>query len=106
MPAGISTLPINTAPYVALNYQRTGDSRYVEGEPDAKKLPHRAFRASAFIGMGVLPIAPATPFPGTPGRDKKSARRTVFDPAYAYELVFTAKDPLVLGIGFRRDAEI
>jgi Alpha/beta hydrolase domain len=39
------------------------------------------------------------PFPGTPDASKICARGG-FDPAYLYELVFTAKDPLVMGIGY------
>ncbi len=41
----------------------------------------------------------ATPFPGKPDADKICLKNG-FDPAYLYELVYTAKDPLVLGIGF------
>lgn len=39
------------------------------------------------------------PFPGTPDPAKICAKAG-FDPAMLYELVYTAKDPLVLGIGF------
>jgi hypothetical protein len=41
----------------------------------------------------------ATPFPGKPDPDRICLKNG-FDPAYLYELVYTAKDPLVLGIGF------
>ncbi|MBZ5660419.1 MAG: hypothetical protein LAO08_08440 [Acidobacteriia bacterium] len=40
-----------------------------------------------------------TAFPGTPD-PKKICLKNGFDPALLYEVVFTAKDPLVLGIGF------
>jgi hypothetical protein len=40
-----------------------------------------------------------TPFPGTPDPSKLCVRRG-FDPASEYVVVYTAKDPLVLGIGF------
>ncbi len=40
-----------------------------------------------------------TPFPGTPD-PTKICLKNGFDPAVLYELVFTAKDPRVLGIGF------
>jgi Alpha/beta hydrolase domain len=40
-----------------------------------------------------------TPFPGTPD-PAKICLKNEFDPALLYEVVFTAKDPLVLGIGF------
>ena len=38
-------------------------------------------------------------FPGTPDASKICVKGG-FDPKYEYELVFTAKDPLVLGIGY------
>src|SRR5438552_9688842 len=40
----------------------------------------------------------ATPFPGTPS-STQICLRNGFDPNLAYELVYTAKDPLVLGVG-------
>jgi len=40
-----------------------------------------------------------TPFPGTPDPAKICAKDG-FDPTMLYELVYTAKDPLVLGIGY------
>ena len=40
-----------------------------------------------------------TPFPGTPD-PAKLCLKGGFDPAYAYELTYIAKDPPVLGIGF------
>jgi Alpha/beta hydrolase domain len=40
-----------------------------------------------------------TPFPGTPDATKICAKDG-FDAAMLYELVYTAKDPLVLGIGY------
>ena len=40
-----------------------------------------------------------TPFPGE-ADPRKICLKNGFDPALLYELVFTAKDPLVLGIGF------
>ncbi len=41
----------------------------------------------------------AAPFPGTPDPGHVCLKDG-FDPAYLYELTYTAKDPLVLGIGF------
>lgn len=40
-----------------------------------------------------------TPFPGIPSTTKLSLKDG-FDPNYIYELVYTAKNPLVLGLGF------
>ena len=41
----------------------------------------------------------ATPFPGTPD-PRKLCMKNGFNPAYLYELTYTAKDPKVYGIGF------
>ncbi len=40
-----------------------------------------------------------TPFPGKPSTTKVSLKGG-FEPKYLYELIYTAKDPLVLGLGF------
>jgi hypothetical protein len=40
-----------------------------------------------------------TPFPGTPD-PRKVCLKSGFNPAYLYELTYTAKDPKVYGIGF------
>ena len=45
------------------------------------------------------------PFPGVPDAHKICLRGG-FNPALAYQLVFTAKDPLVLGIGFAATRDI
>jgi hypothetical protein len=98
MAPGANTLSINSAPYVALTYQR----------------PLTLDTAKASLTKRATPTGPAiptpsadwafadcttTPFPGTPD-PSKICTKNGFDPAFEYELVFTAKDPLVLGIGF------
>ncbi|HXJ39155.1 MAG TPA: alpha/beta hydrolase domain-containing protein, partial [Bryobacteraceae bacterium] len=97
MPAGTKTLSLTTAPYVALSYQRpaTPDTakasltrRSQTGKPVT--IPANAW---AFADCA------ATPFPGTPDPTKICAKGG-FDPAFEYLLVYTAKDPLVLGIGY------
>jgi len=81
--------------------------------------PHRAYptasldtaRASLTVRASeegaVVPIAAAdwafadcsaTPFPGKPDPEKICVKNG-FDPRYLYELVYTAADPLVLGVG-------
>jgi len=45
------------------------------------------------------------PFPGIPSAEKVCLREG-FDPAYLYELTYTAKDPLVLGIGLAATRDI
>lgn len=47
----------------------------------------------------------AAPFPGTPD-PHRLCLKDGFDPAYLYELSYTAKDPLVLGIGFAATRDI
>jgi hypothetical protein len=47
----------------------------------------------------------ATPFPGTPD-PTRICLRNGFDPAFLYELVYTAKDPLVLGVGLAATRDI
>jgi hypothetical protein len=98
MAVGATTLDIGTAPYVALTYQR----------------PLTLDTAKASLTKRAAPAAPAVPvpagdwafadctksgFPGTPDPSKICVKGG-FDPAFEYQLVFTAKDPLVLGIGF------
>ncbi len=62
----------------------------------------------------IIPLASAdwafadcskTPFPGTPDANKVCIK-SGFDPTYLYELRYTAKDPLVLGIGFAATRDI
>lgn len=98
MPSGTNTLNITTERYVALSYQRplTLDTtqasltlRTSQTDP-GKPLPSTGW---AFADCTTRP------FPGIPDPTKICAKQG-FDPANSYTLVFTAKDPLVLGIGF------
>jgi hypothetical protein len=45
------------------------------------------------------------PFPGTPDQTRVSVKGG-FDPAYLYELVYTAKDPPVLGVGLAATRDV
>jgi Alpha/beta hydrolase domain len=61
-----------------------------------------AIGATAEIAPGDWAFAkcgPDNPFPGTPDPTQVCLKNG-FDPNLLYQLVFTAKDPLVLGIGF------
>jgi hypothetical protein len=66
-------------------------------------LTRRAAEGAAAVPIRASDFAFAdcskTPFPGTPDPEKLCVKGG-FDPAYAYELVYIAKDPPVLGIGF------
>jgi hypothetical protein len=62
----------------------------------------------------VIPIAPGdwafadcrkAPFPGTPDPTRLSVKGG-FDPAFLYELAYTAKDPPVLGIGLAATRDV
>jgi len=75
---------------------------------------HASLTRQASDDGAVIPIAPEewtfadcsqTPFPGTPDPEKLCLKNG-FDRAYLYELVYTAKDPLVLGIGFAATRDI
>ena len=67
------------------------------------RLDRRAFEGGEVIPIRATDWAFAdcskTPFPGTPD-PSKVCLKDGFDPAYLYQLVYTAKDPLVLGIGY------
>lgn len=98
MPQGTNTLPLDTAQYVALTYQvplvldTTKASLSKRSAPNAQPVPLPS-ADWAFADCSQVP------FPGTPD-PKKICAKAGFDPAFAYELIYTAKDPLVLGIGY------
>src|SRR3984957_19758651 len=96
-PKGAATLPLSSA-VSAIVYQ-------LPATLDTAKatLTKRATEDGARIPISSTDWAFAdcatTPFPGTPDPAKICAKAG-FDPAMLYELVYTAKDPLVLGIGY------
>jgi hypothetical protein len=98
MPEHTATLEIGTAAYVALTYQRP-----VTLDTAKASLSRRASSEAPAVPIASSDWAFAdctsVAFPGTPS-DSKICLKGGFDPAYEYDLVFTAKDPLVLGIGF------
>jgi hypothetical protein len=98
MAADTTTLDIGTAPYVALTYQRPLTLDTTKASLNKRASP--AARAIA-VPSNAWAFADCTKsgFPGTPDPSKICVKDG-FDPAFQYELVFTAKDPLVLGIGF------
>jgi hypothetical protein len=72
-------------------------------------LTRRASDDGAIIPLGSRDWAFAdcnqTPFPGAPDGNR-ICLKSGFDPAYLYELRYTAKDPLVLGLGFAATRDI
>ena len=99
MAADTTTLDIGTAPYVALTYQRPLTLDTAKASLTKRASPDRAGDPHSRATTGPSPIARRRRFPGTPDPSKICVK-SGFDPAFQYELVFTAKDPLVLGIGF------
>ena len=100
MPAGTTTMPVKGGPqgnYGGRTFEvATADgARLYTGASDDR--PSRAERSAA-KATGPLPIAAATPFPGKPDLTKLCVKGG-FNPALAYTLAFTAKNPKVFGIG-------
>jgi len=95
MPANAASLPIVTG--------RTAGPQPVSLDTTKATLTRRAYDGSALYPIRSSDWAFAdcskSAFPGTrdPG---KVCLKGGFNPAFLYELVYTAKDPLVLGIGF------
>lgn len=97
MPPNSSTLSLTTA-VSGLVYQRPATldtTKATLTKRTAEDAPATPIASTDWA----LADCTAVPFPGTPDPSKICAKAG-FDPAYAYELVFTAKDPLVLGIGY------
>ena len=108
VPAGTNTMPLRigslgTASYPPLTL-----------DPSKARL---AFHSSETVdgrkgGEGVVPSGDwafadcrSVPFPGTPDPTRLCLKQG-FDPARLYELVYTAKDPLVLGVGLAATRDI
>jgi hypothetical protein len=96
MPADVTTLPIlrggvaGTADPASLDTSKATLTRRTS--EDGKIVPLRS-TDWAFADCS------QTPFPGKPD-PRKVCLKGGFNPAYLYELVYTAKDPKVHGIGF------
>jgi Alpha/beta hydrolase domain len=98
MPRGATTLAV----------MRGLGNNFPSPEPVTLETSKATLTRRASEGSAVVPIRSAdwafadcskAPFPGTPDA-AKICLKGGFDPAYLYELVYTAKDPPVLGIGF------
>jgi methyl coenzyme M reductase subunit C len=97
MPAGTTTLPLRAG---------TGYP-HAAADQSAAVLTVSSLESSAGVKSGTLVVPRAdwtladcrtVPFPGTPDPTRLCVRNG-FDPGRLYELVYTARDPLVLGIG-------
>ncbi len=96
MPADTTTLPI-------IRGRVTGTADPASLDTSKATLTRRASENSVVVPLHSADWAFAdcstNPFPGTPD-PRKICLKAGFDPAYLYELVYTAKDPKVHGIGF------
>jgi hypothetical protein len=96
MPLGTSTLPIRRGGVTGTADPASLDS--LKG-----LLTRRRAERSATVPLRSTDWAFADctsrPFPGTPD-PRKLCLKEGFDPAFLYELVYTAKDPKVYGLGF------
>ncbi len=93
----------NTLPFI-----RGRQAQTTAGQPVGLDTSKATLTRRASEGTEIIPIRGSdwafadcakTAFPGTPDPDK-ICLKSGFDPAFLYELVYTAKDPLVLGIGY------
>jgi hypothetical protein len=93
-----TTVDLTNTPYVGLSYQRpltldTSKASLIRRtSPDAPAKPVAA-------GDWAFADCSAKPFPGTPDPAKLCVKGG-FDPNSEYVVVYTARDPLVLGIGY------
>src|SRR5437667_812578 len=96
MPAGTLSLPI-------LRGRVAGTADPASFDTSKATLTRRTSEDSAVVPLRSADWAFAdctkSPFPGTPD-PRKVCLKGGFNPAYLYEVVYTAKDPKVYGIGF------
>ena len=93
-----TTLDLGVTPYVGLTYQRPLTLDTTKATLTRRASPN-APAAALPSGDWAFADCTAKPFPGAPDPSKLCVKGG-FDPASEYVVVFTAKDPLVLGIGF------
>jgi hypothetical protein len=97
MPAGTRTLALPSA-YAPATLETTRATLTRRASEDGAVVPIVA-KDWAFADCRTAP------FPGTPDPTRISLKGG-FDPAYLYELVYTAKDPPVLGIGLAATRDV
>ena len=84
-------------------------ARHVTGDAD---IPHRRNGDGRTTGSGTVAASEwafadcrTKPFPGMPD-PTRICLKSGFNPSLLYELVYTAKDPLVLGVGLAATRDI
>jgi hypothetical protein len=98
LPPGTHTVDLGATPYVGLTYQRPITLDTAKASLSRRASPHSpAVRVAP--GDWAFADCSVKPFPGTPDGGKLCVKGG-FEPATEYVLVYTARDPLVLGIGY------
>ena len=101
--ARFSDSPANTTNLPIVRGRVTGTADPVSLDTAQATLTRRASEGSAVIPLHgddwAFADCSESAFPGTPDPEKLCLKHG-FNPAYLYELVYTAKDPKVHGIGF------
>ena len=97
MPPGTNTLPLPVA-HSAASLDTSRAILTIRASDDGAIVP---------LGTGDWAFADCrtVPFPGTPDQDSVCLKAG-FDPTYVYELAYTAKDPLILGIGLAATRDV
>lgn len=97
MPAGTATLPIFANPGTELG------RNYLPATAEGARLTRTSSDIAEPVEIArtdwALADCSAKPFPGTPDLTMLCLKNG-FDPKFAYNLTFRAKDPMVMGIGF------
>jgi hypothetical protein len=111
MPPGLRTLPLRAA----AGYVSSGEAPLpVDLDTTHATLTSRAYESVTGASGAITSISPQdwawgdctdSPFPGKPD-PKKICLRNGFDPQLLYQLVYTGKDPLVLGLGLAATRDI
>ena len=93
-----NTIDLGATGYVGLTYQHPLTLDTSKASLTRRASPEAPAQRVA-AGDWAFADCTRTPFPGTPDESRICAKEG-FDPASEYVLVYTAKDPLVLGIGY------
>ncbi|HEY3835343.1 MAG TPA: alpha/beta hydrolase domain-containing protein [Bryobacteraceae bacterium] len=98
IPPGTTTMDLRTTTYLGLTYQHPLSLDTIKAKLTRRRAPN-APATDVPAGDWAFADCATTPFPGSPDQSKLCVKGG-FDPASEYLLEYTAKDPLVMGIGF------
>lgn len=114
LPAGTTTLALSSAGYYSVGAVALGAYLPATLDTHAARLETHTSETISGEVRGATPVSSddwawgdcaKTPFPGAPD-STKICLRSGFDPALLYQLVYTAKDPLVLLLGFAATRDV